>query len=145
MVKKKNPHIDDPYSAREAQNYENPIASREHILSVIVDMKKPVKRHALVKYFSLSDPDQEEALRRRVKAMVRDGQLLKTPAGYLPITDMETVTGVLVIEREAEGHLRTLDERIITLYGPTLRGYFDGDEVVVQIIEIDNDGSARGR
>lgn len=145
MAKKENHSDQDPFLAREAQNYENPIASREHIQAVIAQKKGPVKRQTLVKHFALTDPDQQEALRRRLKAMVRDGQLLKTPEGYSPITHLETHTGLIVMEHEGCGHLRTEDGQMITLQGATLRGYFDGDEVDVQIIQIDDKGNARGR
>ena len=145
MAKKNSDAKHDPFLAREAQNYETPIPSREYILSVLSEWGGPVKRRALIKHFSLEDPDLSEALRRRLKAMVRDGQLFKSPEGYIPIMTQETHQGTLVIEREGEGYLRTQEGETITLGGPTLRGHYDGDEIEVQVIQIDKEGYARGR
>lgn len=147
MVKKdKNSH--DPFLDREQQKYETPIPSREFILAELTNLGVPVKRQELLDHFSLSeDPLLTEALRRRIKAMVRDGQLLKTPEGFIPITTIETYQGVIVMEREGEGHLlnESSGSQIIMLQGPTLRGYYDGDEVEVQITQIDKQGNAKAR
>jgi len=146
MSKKESNHTEhDPFQAREAQKYETPIPSREFILTELAKWQGPIKRRALLEHFKLEDPDLREALRRRLKAMVRDGQLFKTHEGYLPITQMEVCTGVLVIDKDWEGHLRTQDSQNIVLSGPTLRGYYDGDKVEVQIIQIDRSGEAKGR
>lgn len=146
MVKKNHSSEKDPFLAREAQNYENPIASREHILDLMqAKAKGPLKRREIEKYLSIVDPSQQEALRRRLKAMVRDGQVLKTPKGYEPITQLETHEGHLVMEKEGEGHIHTPQGQIIVFSGQTLRGYFEGDLVKAQINQIDSEGNARGR
>jgi len=146
MSKKESNHTEhDPYQAREAEKYQTPIPSREFILTELAKWEGPVKRRALLEHFKIEDPDLREALRRRLKAMVRDGQLFKTHEGYLPITQMEVVTGVLAIDKEWEGYLRTENDQHVVLSGPTLRGYYDGDKVQVQIIQIDRNGDAKGR
>lgn len=143
--KESNPTPRDPFEAKEAIKYERPIPSREFILSELAKWQGPIKRRALLEHFQLEDPDLREAFRRRLKAMVRDGQLFKTHEGYVPITQMEICTGTLVMDKEWEGYLRTDNEQKVVLSGPTLRGYYDGDQVQVQIIQIDRDGNARGR
>ncbi len=145
MSNKDLPENKDPFLTREAQNYATPIPSREYILTVLLEMGEPVKRQALLKHFELSEPDLREALRRRLKAMVRDGQLFKSPAGYIPITHPDTCRGIVVIEKEGLGYLKTHDGQSILLAGLALRGYYDGDEVEVQIIEVDKEGYPRGR
>ncbi|HRE31671.1 MAG TPA: hypothetical protein PLD88_06825, partial [Candidatus Berkiella sp.] len=69
----------------------------------------------------------------------------KTHEGYIPIVDMEVCTGIIVMDKEWEGYLRTESDQTISLSGPTLRGYYDGDKVQVQIIQIDRIGNAKGR
>lgn len=145
MAKKNSPENQDPFLDREAKNYETPVPSREYILSVLTEWGEPVKRRALIKHFELEDPELIEGLRRRLKAMVRDGQLFKSPEGYMPITDTTSHVGVIVMEREGVGHLKTHDGQTIVLGGPTLRGLYDGDEVEVQIIQADKEGFLRGR
>jgi len=135
----------DPFVEREAQKYETPVPSREYILAVLTELGGAVKRRALIKHFSLDDEDRIEGLRRRLKAMVRDGQLFKTPQGYIPIVGSETCQGTLVMEREWEGYVDSESGQTVLLNGSTLRGYYDGDEIEVQIIQVDKQGNARGR
>ena len=66
----------DPYAQREAEKYENPIPSRELILQLIEHAGKPLSRVDIAEAFSLENEDDLEALRRRLRAMERDGQLL---------------------------------------------------------------------
>ena len=66
----------DPYAQREAEKYEHPIPSRELILQLIQQQGKPLRRQQIAEKFALETPDELEALRRRLRAMERDGQLL---------------------------------------------------------------------
>ncbi|MGR8998052.1 MAG: winged-helix domain-containing protein, partial [Gammaproteobacteria bacterium] len=66
----------DPYAQREAAKYEHPIPSRELILQLIEHAGKPMSRIDIAAAFSLESEDDLEALRRRLRAMERDGQLL---------------------------------------------------------------------
>jgi ribonuclease R len=65
----------DPFASREAARYAQPIASREYLLELIAGSDRPVKRESLAAQLNIRDADGEEALRRRLGAMVRDGQL----------------------------------------------------------------------
>ena len=66
----------DPYIKREAEKYEQPIVSREHILQLLEHTERPLRRAEIAEAFSITDESQLEALRRRLRAMERDGQLL---------------------------------------------------------------------
>lgn len=65
----------DPFAKREAEKYENPIPSREFILSVFNNLGIPVNFNQLKKELDLTGMQNEFALRKRLRAMVRDGQL----------------------------------------------------------------------
>ena len=68
----------DPHHSREQAKYGQPIASREFIISVLTAEKGPMGLEALGEKLELScDEQQLEALRRRVGAMLRDGQLVQ--------------------------------------------------------------------
>jgi len=69
-------HIEDPYAQREAEKYAQPIPSRELILQLIVQVGKPLRRQQIAQQFALEGADELEALRRRLRAMERDGQLV---------------------------------------------------------------------
>ncbi|MGD0958987.1 MAG: ribonuclease R [Methylomonas sp.] len=69
-------NLQDPYAQREAEKYEHPIPSRELILQLIQQIGKPLRRQQIAEQFALETPDELEALRRRLRAMERDGQLI---------------------------------------------------------------------
>jgi len=84
----------DPEAAREAQNYANPIPSRELILKQLEERGAPASREQLQAEFNLADEEQIEALRRRLRAMERDGQLVYTRKGtYAPVDKLDLVRG----------------------------------------------------
>ena len=77
--------MSDPHYHREAEKYESPIPSREHILSFIQD--KPKSKRQLFELLSLED-DQKKAFERRLRAMVRDKQLSCNKSGvYRPFSN----------------------------------------------------------
>ena len=69
--------IKDPFAQREAEKYPNPIPSREYILDVFQKYGVPLNFNQLKKELKIHDQVQKIALKRRLKAMVRDGQLIK--------------------------------------------------------------------
>ena len=66
----------DPYRQREAEKYDQPIASREHIQQLLSHAGLPLRRDEIAEAFEINDEEQLEALRRRLRAMERDGQIL---------------------------------------------------------------------
>src|SRR5690606_472665 len=67
----------DPYAAREAARYEQPIASRELINQTLAANDGPMDAQALAERLQLTAPDRFVALTKRLSAMLRDGQLLQ--------------------------------------------------------------------
>jgi len=81
MSKDSNNKVDfstltDPFAEREAAKYEQPIPSRELIMQLIEKTGRPIGRKQIAQAFALETDDQLEALRRRLRAMERDGQVL---------------------------------------------------------------------
>ena len=66
----------DPYRAREARKYANPIPSREFILSLLQAHAAPLGFNDIVEQLAMADEEQQVALSRRLKAMERDGQVV---------------------------------------------------------------------
>lgn len=73
MSKRKN---QDPQAELEAQRYQNPIASRQFILRQLEEANEPVSLDQLAKRLEMKEPEQVEALQKRLNAMERDGQLI---------------------------------------------------------------------
>ena len=84
----------DPFHERESANYEKPIASREHLLELIKSQQVPVPQEHIAEQLGYSDETSLEALRRRLQAMVRDGQLFRNRrGGYLSFDHMDLEKG----------------------------------------------------
>ena len=79
----------DPDAAREAERYDSPIPSRALIQTTIESRKDGLSHAELVEEYQLDQPDAIEALSRRLTAMVRDGQLIRS-AGYPPLYRVAT-------------------------------------------------------
>lgn len=78
---KKSWQQEDPFQGREAELYVEPIPSREYILKVLQEAKTPLMVEDLLLLFKLEGERNKDGMRRRLRAMVRDQQLVLTEAG----------------------------------------------------------------
>ena len=142
MTKRKAPN-GDPHHAREADKYDNPIPSREYIIEILEDAPGPMTHEALCAVLGLEDEDQIEALRRRLIAMSRDGQLLSNrKRGYGVIDKMDLVRGRVQGHKDGFGFLVPSEGgNDLYLSYKEMRRVFDGDEVLVR----ETGRSSRGR
>jgi ribonuclease R len=86
--------MSDPHYDREAEKYESPIPSREHILSFI--QEKPRSKRQLFELLALAD-EQKKAFERRLRAMVRDKQLSCNKSGvYRLFSNRGLLTGTVI-------------------------------------------------
>src|SRR5690606_36934938 len=97
----------DPYAEREAARYDQPIASREMILQLLVTSDGPLDGEALAGKLELTEPERLDALTARLRAMVRDGQLLQNrKGGYVPAQQVDLVAGNVIANPDGFGFLR---------------------------------------
>lgn len=107
MSQDKHLHSNDPFLGREAEKYENPVPSREHLLEVIKGFNIPVSRDQLFETVGLTTEDQYEGLRRRLRAMERDGQLIFTRRQCYALPErLDLVKGTVIGHRDGFGFLR---------------------------------------
>lgn len=134
LSRRKSPPNTDPHASREAAKYDNPIPSREYILDLLDQAPGPMSHRALSKAMSLEDDDQREALRRRLIAMERDGQVMSNRKGaYGRVDRMALVRGRVQGHREGFGFVIPADGgQDIYLTNRQMRKVFDGDEVLVR-------------
>lgn len=132
----------DPFSEREAEKYENPIPSREFILDYLAERGRPATLPQLEEELELMSADQKEALRRRLIAMSRDGQLLKNRKGaYGPLDKMELIAGRVIGHKDGFGFVETdTGEDDLFLSPRQMRKVFHGDRVLTRVSSVDTRG-----
>ena len=138
----------DPHAARESARYDSPIASREHILATLAATKGPVDLERLGEILGTDgDEDATEALRRRVMAMQRDGQLVQNrKRGLVPVDDDALVRGRISAHKDGFGFLVTEDDEAdVFLNARQMRRVLHGDRVVCSIVGTDRRGRREGR
>ena len=136
----------DPEAAREAEKYENPIPSRELILHHLAERGSPASREELVEEFGLETEDQIEALRRRLRAMERDAQLIYTRRGtYAPVDKLDLIAGRVSGHRDGFGFLIPDDGSDDLFLSPAqMRLVFDGDRALARVSGLDRRGRREG-
>lgn len=137
-IKKKK----DPYAKREAQKYEHPIPSREFILDYLAERGRPATYLQLQEELNLQSDEEQEALRRRLIAMVRDGQLLRNRKGaYGPLGKMELIAGRVVGHKDGFGFvIPDLGGDDLFLSPRQMRMVFHGDRVLTRVSDVDTRG-----
>ncbi|MGC1182537.1 ribonuclease R [Legionella sp.] len=70
----------DPYYERESEKYADPIPSREFIMDILNEYGKPMSRSHLFEQLHLSE-EKHETMGFRLKAMLRDGQIMQDRRG----------------------------------------------------------------
>jgi len=132
----------DPFAKREADKYDNPVASRELILETLEHHPLPLTHMQLVEDLHVEGEDQIEAMRRRLIAMCRDGQLVEDRRrAYTPMSQVPIVQGRVQGHKDGYGFL-IKDEGgdDLHLSAKQMRKVFDGDRVSVRLAGADNRG-----
>ncbi|WP_203142456.1 ribonuclease R [Marinobacter mangrovi] len=147
MVSKKKANSDDPHANREAKKYENPIQSREFILAHLRERGAPATHETLCTELEQTSPEGIEALRRRLIAMCRDGQLICNRRGaYLPIDEADLISGRVQGHREGFGFLVPDDgSSDLFLSAREMRQVIHGDRVAARVDQVDDRGRREGR
>ena len=138
--------VHDPFSTREAENYDNPIPSREFILELLQQNDRPLTRRSIGKLLGLSGEEQTEALRRRLRAMERDGQLHRNrKSAYGVMSKMNLVTGRIMGHQDGFGFLIP-DEggEDLFLGQREMQIALHGDRAVARVTGIDRRGRKEG-
>lgn len=145
MAIKPDQKTSDPFAQREAGNYDQPIASREHILATLLQYGAPADREQIATLLKIADEQQYEALRRRLRAMERDGQLIFTRnKTYALVSKTDLVRCRILAHRDGFGFAQPLEDKHGSgdyfIHAKQMRGVFNGDEVLVR-----PDTSQRGK
>ena len=134
--------ITDPYAQREAEKYANPIPSREHILQLLEHGGKPLCRADISEAFSLQTEEQLEALRRRLRAMERDGQLLFNRAQqYCLVNNKDLIAGRVIGHADGFGFIKPDDQSEDLFLSPReMNQLLHNDRALVRVAGVDKKG-----
>jgi ribonuclease R len=136
----------DLHAEREAQKYEHPIPSREFILELLAAKGQPMTYRHLCIELKIDTSHEKEALRRRLIAMIRDGQLHQNRRGaYGLLEKMEMLPGRVIGHKDGYGFVAPDDgSDDLYLNARQMRAVFHEDRVLVRIAGIDHRGRREG-
>ena len=86
MKKKNNLRLQDPYLEREREQYEHPLPSREFILQILTEQGAPVSDEELLQLLHI-EAHEEDLFSRRLRAMERDGQIMRNRKRAICVVD----------------------------------------------------------
>jgi len=136
----------DPHSKREQGRYEYPIASREAILSHMEKAGEPLSFKRLAKELDIDNARDRDALTLRLRAMVRDGQVVVDSRNVYAIANkLALFAGRVSAHSDGFGFLICDDERDdIFLSHRQMRAVFHGDKALVRVRGRDHRGRDEG-
>lgn len=137
----------DSQATLEAQRYENPIPSRLFIMEYLEQHGAPISHRGLCKALGINEEEQKEALMFRLKAMIRDGQLLQNrKSAFALISKLNLIKGRVQGNKEGFGFLIPDDGGEDLYLSPReMRQLFDGDRAVVRESGVDHRGRREGQ
>ncbi len=136
----------DPHRTREGKKYDNPIPSREYIMEQLASFGAPLGRDKLADMLNLHEEDDLEALRRRLNAMERDGQLIRNRRGGLCLVNKkDLIAGRVIGHKDGFGFLKPDEGGDDLFLSPRqMRSLLHGDRAVVRVMGIDQRGRREG-
>ena len=102
---------DDPHYQREKEKYENPVASREYLMSLLKEHDKPLSFLDICNLVNAFDEEARIGIQRRLRAMEREGQVQFTKQKkYILQNRDELIKGRIIGHRDGYGFLRPEDK-----------------------------------
>ncbi len=119
---------------------------RQAILDLLEDQGRPLKRRELFARLGIESDDSREIMRRRLKAMVRDGQLVKNRRNAYGLPEkMDLVRGRISAHRDGFGFVIPENgESDLYLSPRQMRQVLHGDRVLACITGVDDRGRREG-
>jgi ribonuclease R len=136
----------DPHFTQELEKYGQAVPSRDFILEFLEQAGMPLTREDLCDAWGLHGDWEREALRRRLRAMERDGQVIRNRRrGYGAITKMDLVKGRIVGHPEGYGFMvPDTGDGDLFVSPRQMRQLLHGDRVLMRVAGIDQRGRREG-
>lgn len=133
--------ITDPNYQQELEKYENPVPSREFILQTIRNYDAPMSKEELLDAFQIDDEERQEAIRRRLRAMENDGQLVFTKKKRYALPEkMDLIRGTVIGHRDGYGFLQVEGDDDWFIPNSQMIRVMHGDFVLAQPNGVDRRG-----
>ena len=120
--------------------------SRKDIENLLFEQGRPMQRKEIVERLGVDSEGSREILRRRLKAMLRDGELVKNRrnAYGLP-AKMDLIAGRISAHKDGYGFVMPDDgESDLYLSSREMRTVLHGDRVLASVVGIDRRGRREG-
>ncbi|MBJ2128676.1 ribonuclease R [Alteromonas sp. IB21] len=102
---------DDPHYQREKEKYDNPVASREYLMSLLKEHDNPLSFLDICNLVNAFDEEARIGIQRRLRAMEREGQVQFTKQKkYILQNRDEIIKGRIIGHRDGFGFLRPEDK-----------------------------------
>jgi len=139
--KKKNIRSSDPFLERERAQYENPLPSREFVLQLLEERGAPVVEDELHSLLHIAE-HEAELFSRRLRAMERDGQIMRNRKGAICVVDkLDLIKGK--VQGHPDGFGFVIPENgsdDLTLSAREMHKVLHGDTVMVRAAGTDRRG-----
>ena len=137
----------DPFYQRESEKYAVPIPSRELIMQVLEDFGRPMSRNQLHSKLDVEDDSKQEALGFRLRAMLRDGQLMQDRRGrYCLLERINLQRGTIQGHPDGFGFfIPDEDGEDMMLSAKEMRAVMHGDVVLAYQAGVDRRGRPEGK
>ncbi len=140
-------HSLDPHYQRESEKYKEPIPSREWIIQVLEEYGRPMSRSRLTDTLQITEEPRKEALSFRLRAMLRDGQLMLDRRNrYCLLKKINLRPGTVHAHPDGYGFFIPDDEGDdMLLSAREMRNVMHGDKVLGYPIGVDRRGRSEGK
>jgi ribonuclease R len=138
---------DDPFYQREKEKYEKPVASREYLLELLVEAKKPLSFLEFCQLLDAKDEDSRIGIQRRLRAMEREGQVeFNRDKKYAKLKAEDLIQGRVIGHRDGFGFLKRDDgEKDLFIHNAQMSMVLHGDVVMVKESGTDKRGRQEAR
>lgn len=136
----------DPCYEREAAEYENPLPSREYVEQTLAEHGVPMSFAQLCEKLDVTEAEAP-LFERRLRAMERDGQVLRNRRDALLLPDKtDLIRGRVSGHPDGFGFLIRDDGEPDVYLGPReMREVLHGDRVLIRIVGVDRRGRPDGK
>ncbi|MDD2928220.1 MAG: ribonuclease R [Sideroxydans sp.] len=139
--KKKNIRELDPFLEREREQYEHPLPSREYILQILAEKGVPLEQDDLIALLQI-EHDEEELFIRRLRAMERDGQIMRNRKRAICVMEkLDLIKGKVQGHPDGFGFLVPEDGSAdLVLSAKEMHNALHGDTVMARVAGEDRRG-----